>query len=168
MKRLVSGARINKTDSAIVAEYADRWSEGEHFPPITVFNHGDKYVLADGKHRLEAARSLGYLTIDCDVRSGTPRDALLYALGANVSHGLRRTNADKRHCVLIVLNDAEWGLKSDREIARMCGVSNTFVSNVRNELDNFMSTDDSDEEAVTSSAQQSVAKSARARNSTSC
>lgn len=31
-----------------------------------------------------------------EVLRGTKRDAILYSVGANSTHGLRRTNADKR------------------------------------------------------------------------
>jgi hypothetical protein len=69
--------------------------------------------------------------IDCEVRQGTIRDAILYSVGANANHGIRRTNADKRRSVLRLLNDGEWGKWSDRKIADQCGVSHTFVAQVR-------------------------------------
>jgi hypothetical protein len=47
----------------------------------------------------------------------------LYAVGANASHGLKRTNRDKRNAVLVLLKDPEWQGWSDREIARRCVVS---------------------------------------------
>ena len=37
--------------------------------------------------------------IAADVRQGTRRDALLFAAGANSSHGLSRTTADKRRAI---------------------------------------------------------------------
>jgi hypothetical protein len=40
------------------------------------------------------------------------RDAILYAVGANASHGLKRTNRDKRNAVLL-LKDLEWGRRQD-------------------------------------------------------
>lgn len=59
------------------------------------------------------------------------RDAILFSVGVNSSHGLRRTNADKRRSVMRLLDDAEWSTWSDREIARRCGVSQPFVGNLR-------------------------------------
>src|SRR3954465_6833095 len=105
-------ARV-QTNKATIAGYSERMGEGEKFPPLVVFYDGEHYYLADGDHRREAAIVLGLETIDCEVRTGTERDALLFALGSNVNHGLRRTNADKNHCVRIVLDDAEWGQNSD-------------------------------------------------------
>ncbi len=72
--------------------------------------------------------------IAVEVRQGTQRDAVLYSCGANATHGLRRTNADKRRAVLRLLEDSEWSQWSDREIARQCGVSNRFVSNLRKSI----------------------------------
>lgn len=67
-----------------------------------------------------------------DVRTGTQRDAILFACGANATHGLRRTNDDKRKAVGVLLADAVWSKMSDREIARLCKVSNMLVAVVRN------------------------------------
>nr|WP_244557034.1 hypothetical protein [Fulvimarina manganoxydans] len=66
-----------------------------------------------------------------DIRQGTRRDAILHSVGANATHGMRRTNADKRRAVTRLLEDAEWAAWSDREIARRCGVSQPFVGSMR-------------------------------------
>lgn len=55
-------------------------------------------------------------------------------VGANASHGLRRTNDDKRRAVRTLLNDLEWLAWSDREVARACGVSHTFVAGQRSSV----------------------------------
>jgi hypothetical protein len=55
-------------------------------------------------------------------------------VGANATHGLRRTNADKRRAALTLLQDEEWQRWSNREIARQCGVTHTFVAKLRREL----------------------------------
>jgi hypothetical protein len=121
-------------DSGVVSEYAEALENGALFPPVIVFHDGERHRLADGFHRVAAAHKAGRQEIECDVRPGTRRDAALFAAGANVAHGLRRTNADKRHAVSILLRDDEWSRWSDREIARRCGVSNTLVGQVRREL----------------------------------
>lgn len=43
--------------------------------------------------------------IKADVREGTRRDGILHAVGANATHGNRRTNEDKRRAIVILLND---------------------------------------------------------------
>ena len=40
----------------------------------------------------------------------------------NADHGKRRSNADKRRAVEMMLKDSEWGKWSDREIAAKCAV----------------------------------------------
>lgn len=115
----------------LVIEYAAAMSEGASFPPLVVFQDEDANWLADGFHRLEAARQAGLERIDCDIRPGSFRDAVLHTVGANATHGLRRSNADKHRAVRALLLDPEWSRWSDREIARRCGVSDRFVNSIR-------------------------------------
>jgi len=95
---------------------------------------GEAYWLWDGFHRLHARKRNGLYTVPAIVRQGTRRDAVLLSVGANATHGFRRTNADKRRSVLALLEDQEWHQWSDREIARRCAVDNSFVSKLRAEL----------------------------------
>lgn len=119
---------------ATLSEYADAIVAGAVFPAVVVFFDGTDYFLADGFHRLHGHRQAGCVEILADVRTGTRRDAVLYAVGANAEHGLRRTNDDKRKAVRTLLEDAEWGQWSDREIAKQSGTHHKFVGRVREEL----------------------------------
>lgn len=118
-------------DQAMVDEYADAMKAGAEFPPGIVFYDGTDYWLADGFHRARAAEQAGNKSIKVEVRQGIRRDAILYSVGANTAHGVRRTNADKRRAVMTLLNDAEWAKWSDREIAKRTGTSNAFVGGIR-------------------------------------
>jgi len=118
----------------VVNEYAEAMKAGSEFPPVVVFHDGETHWLADGYHRHAAATSAKAETITADVRQGALRDAVLYAAGANATHGLRRTNDDKRRAVETLLRDAEWSQWSDNEIARRCGVSQPFVSAQRRQV----------------------------------
>lgn len=118
-----------------VTDYAEAMSAGDTFPPVVVYHDGVDYYLADGFHRLHAVRRLGKTSIQADVRTGTLRDAILYSLGANNNHGLRRSNADKRKCVMTLLEDFEWGEMSVSEMARICAVSPQLVTAVKLEMD---------------------------------
>lgn len=118
-------------DQKRVEEYASEMREGVVFPPVDVFFDGKKYWLADGFHRRNARVLAGFDTISVTVHQGGVRDAILFSVSANASHGLRRTNEDKRRAVMRLLTDSEWGKWSDREIARQCAVSNRFVSDLR-------------------------------------
>lgn len=118
-----------------ITRYMDAMIDGSRFPPVVLFDDGKVFWLADGFHRVSAARKWhsagGPATIRAEVRSGTRRDALVHAVGANATHGLPRSNADKRRCVAMLLGDPEWAEKTDREIARAAAVDHRFVGNVR-------------------------------------
>ena len=122
-------------DAELTTEYAEAMEAGAIFPPVTVFRDMDGvHWLADGFHRVGAVKVRRARTISADVRPGGLREAILYAAGANGTHGLRRTNADKRRAVTKLLSDREWGQWSNREIARRCAVGRTFVNEIRGSL----------------------------------
>ncbi len=93
----------------VVREYADEMAAGTIFPPVEVYYDGSIYWLADGFHRVAAARKLDRETIEAEVHEGGDRDAILHGIGSNASHGIRRTQADKRRAVERLLRDEEWG-----------------------------------------------------------
>lgn len=118
-------------DRKTVKEYAELMLDGVEFPALVVFDDGDKLYLADGWHRDAAAELAGIDALPCDVRKGTRRDAILFAVGANARHGLRLSLADRRRAVEILLRDPEWSKWSDREIARRAGSSHATVKRMR-------------------------------------
>lgn len=115
-----------------VAEYADKMRDGGEFPPIKATFDGTVYWLYDGFHRYFAAQAAGFVTIQVDYKPGTMEDAQDLALSANNVHGLPRTTEDKRKSVETALSYERHAQKSDREIAKLCDVSHTFVASVRN------------------------------------
>jgi hypothetical protein len=120
----------------LIDEYADGWLKSADFPPIDVFrDHSGSYYLADGFHRLLAAKKVSKPSIPCRVFHGSAREAFLFACTVNQTHGLRRTNADKRYMVTRFLSDREWVKWTDSRIAEQCGVSHTFVAAMRRELE---------------------------------
>lgn len=124
-----------RIDDAYIDALRDVIISGKEFrDPIVVFYDCEKYWLADGFHRVAATKRAGQHRLTADIRAGTKRDAILYSVGANDAHGLRRTNEDKRRAVETLLRDEEWNKWSDREIADRCGASNTFVGKVRAEI----------------------------------
>ena len=126
-----SRAAINQE---VVTEYAAALADGDYLPEIIVFFDGVDYWLGDGFHRLHAHLSLQKASIVAEIRKGTQRDAILFSLKANVVHGLRPNNEDKRKAVLTMLDDPEWSEMKDRAIARHCGCSHMTVARIRASL----------------------------------
>jgi hypothetical protein len=124
-------ASLNAT---IIKEYAEAYKEGIELPPIDVYFDGLVYWLSDGFHRLKAVEFLRRDAITANVHLGGRRDAILHAVGANEDHGLRRTNADRRTAVRILLTDPEWSTWANTEVARQCNVSEYLVRTIRSEL----------------------------------
>jgi hypothetical protein len=125
---LQSRAEIN---NQVIEEYTEVIRNGGKMPPVTVFYDGTTHHLADGWHRYFAHKQAGFADIEADIKDGTRRDAILYSVGANDAHGLRRTNEDKRKAVMTLLEDLEWSGWNDTEIAKVCGVSSMFVGKLR-------------------------------------
>ena len=113
-----------------VSDYAEAMERGERFPAVTVFTDGAEYYLADGFHRVEALRRIGKKSVMAELQDGDYKAALLYALKANSTHGLRRTNADKRHALEMAWNAREHlfgGEPSNALLADTCGVTRQWV-----------------------------------------
>lgn len=121
-------------DEATVAEYRELFANGVEMEAVEVYFDGMAYWLADGFQRVAAALDAGLDKILAHVTTGTRRDAILYACGANAIHGLKRSNSDKRRAVETLLNDEEWVKWSDGKIADAAAVSRQFVSDVRAQL----------------------------------
>lgn len=122
-------------DPEHAAEIGEYLLAGGQVPPVVVFRdrQGTNWV-ADGNHRIEGHRLAGRKYIEADVRAGELRDAILCAAGANKKHGLKRTNADRRRAALLLLTDPEWAGWSGRKIAEHCGVSESLVRTLREQL----------------------------------
>jgi hypothetical protein len=118
-------------DVAAITEYTEAIRQGVTLPPLVTYFDGVYFWLADGYHRYHAYRAAGVDEVPAEVRTGSQRDAVLYSVGANAAHGLRRTNDDKRRAVKTLLSDAEWAAWSDNQIAKACGVSNHLVADVK-------------------------------------
>lgn len=138
----------------VVADYADQLRGGVEFPPVMVFFDGVAYWLADGFHRYHAHRSAGQDTIIADIQDGGLREAILYSVGANSEHGLRRTNEDKRRAVETMLTneiaskDENGNPWPNREIARKCKTSEFLVRRTRDALSAIKSQIDSPKRTV--------------------
>jgi hypothetical protein len=115
--------------SDVVEDYSESFKAKSKFPPVDVFHDGGKYLLADGFHRVMGASKAGLTSLEAEVHRGTRLDCIKFALSANAHHGVRRTNADKRHAVEIALR--EFPKLSNVAIAEICAVSIEFVRSTR-------------------------------------
>jgi hypothetical protein len=129
-----------------IEDYATRLKEDPefNFPPGMAFDDSKQYWVADGFHRHAAYYRAGRKTMPMEVRPGSQREALQYALSANVSHGLRRSSADKLRALEIALADPEWREWSNYELADLCGVSEAFVRSHRPDFDSSLRSKRSD------------------------
>ena len=116
--------RVNITQEA-VDEYRERMEDGEQFPPIAVVKDGSTLYCVDGWHRVMAAKALKAKVITAVVTLGTRMDAIWVAAQANLRHGVRRTNADKRRAVALALLARPDSSFAD--IAAHCAVTREMV-----------------------------------------
>ncbi|RBP38584.1 ParB-like nuclease family protein [Roseimicrobium gellanilyticum] len=116
--------RVN-LDEATVLEYSERMRAGEMFPPVQLFDDKGKLFIGDGWHRLKAAKTLNYVHFPAVVSTGGRLAAIKFALSANASHGLPRSQADKHKAIVVAA--LEFPNISNRELARLCAVSEGFV-----------------------------------------
>jgi len=135
-----------KLDESMVSNYAEQMVQRASdksvvdrqripFPALRAFFDGEVYWLADGFHRVAAAKHAGIAHFQVVIEPGDRRDALAYSLGANARDGKRRTNADKRRAIKRAFADPAWAAWSDARIARLCGVSTPTVGKVRRQLE---------------------------------
>jgi hypothetical protein len=136
LSRIKDGGAQMRVEMRIetVNDYANDMLNGVVFPPVIVFHDGNDFWLGDGFHRVEASRKIGRETIVAEIRKGSARDAILHGVGSNASHGLRRTQADKRRAVERLLKDPEWARWSDRKVAEVAKVDHKTVGTIRREM----------------------------------
>lgn len=133
--------RANGVNRLVAREYANAMLGGATFEPVVVYRDGKGINwLADGFHRCAAAGlAFGDLAeISAIVHQGGRKDALVAGAGSNSAHGLRRSHADRRRAIELVL--AAYPSWSDRKIGDKCGVDGKTVKATRDRLANGSST----------------------------
>ncbi|MFE0208433.1 ParB N-terminal domain-containing protein [Streptomyces sp. NPDC058985] len=122
--RLGDSPRLDGESVEHVARLAETDAQ---LPPILV-NRQTMQVI-DGTHRLLAAELRGYETIGVVFFDGSAEDAFLWAVKANVDHGLPLSLADRRAAAARIL--ATHPGMSDRSIARTSGLGAKTVAAIR-------------------------------------
>jgi hypothetical protein len=125
-----------RLNQARVKYFIQHYQEGSAIPPIRVVDDGQTLWLADGFHRVEAARAQpSPFTLPARIRSGTKRDAILWAMESNAENALPFTDHDIRRNVTRLLMDPEWCQRSDRAIAHITGSHKSTVNDLRRKLE---------------------------------
>jgi hypothetical protein len=127
-----TGTQIRASmNTEVVGQYAEAMKDlaNNKFPPVVVFQTGDEYILADGFHRIAAAKVNGFTDIEADIRPGKKADALWYALTANRAHGMQLSAPDKKRSIILALEN--FPTKSQQEIANHVGCDQGYVSRVK-------------------------------------
>ena len=126
-------------DGTTLGTYSElfRNAEADEYPmrdPLDVFQIDGVYFVADGFHRLHAAKAADRATVPCHVYVGSQRDARLHAFFANAHHGAPYRDADRQRNLEWFLSDAEFAAHGDRQLAKEVGVSHMTVWRTRARL----------------------------------
>lgn len=147
MKKIISLDEIDIAHSPVVRaefrpevadEYAEQYLDKKNKMPLPVLFKDPTmkepyvYLIGDGLHRIRAMQKVGLKLHMFEIMEGSRAECVKYALGSNIGHGIRRTNADKRHCVTLALQ--EFRGVSNGVIADYCAVGVDLVADVLKEL----------------------------------
>jgi len=113
-----------------VEDYAEVISASKKWPlpPLDVFHDGNRYMVADGFHRVLGATKAKRASVPCNVHKGTATEARIFGMTANDKHGLRMTRDDKRSCVEWLLDNG--GKMTQKAIATAAGVATRTVKRI--------------------------------------
>ena len=127
--------RLLGTNPDVIKDYVRDMENGDIFPPLVVYNIGDRIVLVDGFHRYKAYVLHKSTEVQCEVLEGTELEALNYArFTANRKNGQRLARADVRAIIIDLVMDTKYENISDRGIAELANVHHVTVASVRKEL----------------------------------
>lgn len=116
-----------KTASDIVQEYADAYRCGLLLHPLDVFREKgtERYIVADGEHRLLALKAAKIEEVDVLLHEGDEIAALDFAIGCNQTHGLRRTKLDRYRAFTRIMETPALRSKyrTDTDLADKVGIS---------------------------------------------
>lgn len=120
-----------------VQDYADLYASAgaDALPPLEIFQERGckRWVIADGRHRFAAAKKAGLVELPCKVHEGDDIAALDFAIGANIKHGVRRSDTDLGFILRSVFNTPELSAKyrTDGDLSDKVGISTKTVQRHR-------------------------------------
>lgn len=114
---------IRELKLEMVGRYMEKYESGTSKPILVKRIGRDKYILIDGKHRLEACKKLKRNKIDIEEFSG--EDIYSKAVECNQEHGIPLTKEEEE---IVLLNFINIG-KSDEEIGKIFHLSRRTINN---------------------------------------
>ena len=114
-----------------VRDYSEAMRRGDVFPPMAVVFDGTYYWMWNGFHRYFTHMACGSKMVSVSWVAGTQSDAQVLAMGANGDNGMQRNYATKHNQVSAALIHEDTKDLSNRQIAKVCKVSDTFVGSIR-------------------------------------
>ena len=117
------------TSQERIEEFMEAMDCGEVFPPVKAAKDPDsgKYVLLDGRHRLEAARLRGQTKIRADVLPVAKDYWLLASVRFNGKTSLPLSSSEIKQAIICAWNS---GIKDTHIIAKEIGRSISYVQKV--------------------------------------
>lgn len=122
----------------LLIEQAD--GEWPFTDPVVAFYDGETHWLADGFQRdlawcdVFAEKGIPLPAYPVLVKEGTLRDAIRYATHEANRHGRPYTKQDRRNLAQRLIADQEWTQYSNRQIARLAGLDEKTIRNMRKAL----------------------------------
>lgn len=125
-----------QTDPGLITEYEENLKNNIPMPPAQgmMDESGNVYVF-DGIHTTSARNNRGEEAVPVLLRLGSRTEAEMEASRANATHGAKRTPADKRHAVELLLRNSELCARSNNWLAATAAVSPQLVESVREALE---------------------------------
>jgi len=109
--------------------------------PIQLADVDNELLIVDGFHRHAAATKQGLPAIPAVIVAKNWHEALKHAVTSNDHEGsaMKRTTADRRRALELLLADAKYRELSNAQLAAMVGVTAPTVGNLRNTNPQFQS-----------------------------
>ena len=132
--RIDGGTQQRDIDEDVKQRYMKLMQDGVQFPPVEVIFDGKDHWIWDGFHRYHCACARGDKVIVANVVKGTLREAIWLSFSANKAHGFPRQKGVAKDIIEQILTDKTWAKKSLSAIAKHVGVTQGYVSQVKDAL----------------------------------
>lgn len=114
--------KVDELDPIDVIENTEEGGQGERWV-VDGFNTLAAWELAEPQRQF----------VKCRVAKGDWKDAVEYAAGANIKHGMPLTSVGKMRAVVALLELEGGASRSVRQLSKATGCTERFVNNVREE-----------------------------------